>query len=346
VAVTGGRSLRINYLLEDTALYGGVKVPLHHANLLHRSGHEVRVLSRGPRPSWFPVEAQFSTVPEFSAETVPAADLHVATFWTTIAPAASLPSGQAVHYCQGFEASLTHNVEEHPRILEAYGRRLPAFAVSPHLADLIRSRFGRPAVVVPPALESWWRPRMRFGPAVSPRVLVPSPFENYLKGVPTALEAILLLRSSGPAVRVVRISQWPLVEAEQELLPPDEFHHHIEPSEVARVMAGCDLLLAPSWEQEGFGLWVLEAMACGVPVVASRIPAHLGFASDAAVLVPPKEAPPLADAARAVLSDRRRWRRMRLAGRKVARRFSEKRTAQVLEEAVHWAVEGGWGQPS
>jgi glycosyltransferase involved in cell wall biosynthesis len=343
VAVTG-RRLRINYLLEDTALFGGVKVPLHQANLLHRCGHHARVISRGPRPDWYPLEVPFSLVSEFSVETVPDADIHVATYWTTIGPAESLPSGQVVHYCQGYEAIYNHNQDQHPEIREQYSRSLPAFVVSPHLADLLRREFGRPARVVTPSLEPMWHARFRIAPNRPPRVLVVGPFEIDWKGVATALEALRLLREEGFALELVRVSQWPLTEAEQNLLRPEEFHHHVEPSEVVRVMAGCDLLLAPSWEQEGFGLPALEAMACGVPVVASRIDSFSGFAGEAAELVPAQDAAAFADAARSILQDRGRWRRMRRRGLRVARRFSERRTLKVLEQALSWAADGHWRQ--
>jgi glycosyltransferase involved in cell wall biosynthesis len=39
---------------------------------------------------------------------------------------------------------------------------------------------------------------------------------------------------------------------------------------VADILRGSDLFLLPS-EQESFGLAALEAMACGVPVIASRV---------------------------------------------------------------------------
>jgi glycosyltransferase involved in cell wall biosynthesis len=338
------RLLRVNYLLEDTALFGGVKIQLHHANLLHRRGHQIRVISRGPRPSWYMLDTPFDSVPEFSADTVPETDLNVATYWTTIAPAARLPTGVAVHYCQGFEASYTHNQHEHGAILEAYALPLPAFALAPHLADIVRQRFNRPARVVPPALEAVWRPRFRRRPNRPARVLVVGPYEIDWKGVATALEAVKMLRNGGVDLRLVRVSQWPLTDHERELVAPDEFHCHLAPGEVARIVSGCDILLAPSWEQEGFGMPVLEAMACGLPVVASQISSFRGYAEGAAEFVPPQDAVAFASVAREVLNDRRRWRRMRRAGLAVAREFTEQKTLRELESAVHWAIAGEWRQ--
>src|SRR4030042_1905535 len=40
---------------------------------------------------------------------------------------------------------------------------------------------------------------------------------------------------------------------------------------------------------EGFGLPILEALACGTPVVASRIPAHMEIAGDSALFADPKD---------------------------------------------------------
>src|SRR5262249_34768588 len=147
----------------------------------------------GPPPDWYPIEARYLELPPPVAAAppaaFPAADVTVATFWTTIAPAAAAVAaagrGEAVHYCQGFEASNTHNRAEHPAILAAYARPLPGLAVSPPLAELLRRRFGRPARVVPPSLEPFWAPAAGEGaaPGQPPRVLVASPFEIDLKGV-------------------------------------------------------------------------------------------------------------------------------------------------------------------
>ncbi|NJL26755.1 MAG: glycosyltransferase, partial [Thermoanaerobaculia bacterium] len=252
-----------------------------------RRGHKVKVVSPKPRPAWFSVDAEFIQTHGLDPGEIPPADVTVATYWTTIRPAIAGASGEVVHYCQGFEASYTHNTADHPAILAAYAEKIPAFALSPHLGRLVRERFARPSRVVPLALEphwfdgwSWrWRPRRR------PRVLVTSPFEIDWKGVPTSLEAVRGLRRDGLELTLVRLSQWPLATAERELLVPDEFHEHVLPAHVPELMRGCDLLLAASWEQEGFGMPVLEAMACGVPVVASDIACFRDFASPAARLV-------------------------------------------------------------
>lgn len=335
--------MRVTYLLEGTELFGGVKVALRQANLLARRGHHVTVLAKGPEPAWLPVEASFRQVASFEGLSLPADELCVATYWTTIQPAAE-SGAVALHYCQGYEGSYTHNVADHPAIEEAYRTPIPAMVVAPHLAEMIASRFGRPARTVLQPLEDLFRPgTIRRSPATSPRALVFGPIEIDWKGVATALEVVRELRWSGVDCCLVRVSQWPLTEREQGIFEPDEFHEGLAPAEVAELMRGADLLLAPSWDQEGFGLPVLEAMASGVPVVASDIAPFRWFAGKAASLAPAKDVIAFTEAAAEVLADSRRWCSHREAGLVAARRFRGEGPAEEAERALAWALQGASG---
>ena len=73
---------------------------------------------------------------------------------------------------------------------------------------------------------------------------------------------------------------------------------------------------------EGFGLPVLEAMACGTPVVTSTAASLPEVAGKAAVLVPPQDTDRLAHEMERVLGDPQLQTEMRAAGRIQASRFS------------------------
>jgi len=338
--------LTINYLLEDTVLFGGVKVVFRQADLLAHCGHRVRVVTTGAPPNWHKLEAELTRVAAFRRDLVPPADITVATYWTTIEPALALESAEVVHFCQGFEGIYTHNRDQHPLIEAAYGHPLPAMVVAPHLATLLGERFGRPARSVVQPLEAFFRPaplwRRPRRPPTPPRILVMSPFEIDWKGVQTALEAVSLLRHRGVGCELVRLSQWPICDDERQLLEADEFHCHLEPTEVARVMRSCHLLLAPSWEQEGFGLPVLEALASGVPTIASDISAFRDWTDGAARLVRWDDPDAFACTAAEVLASPQRWRELRRKGLAVARRYSEQRARDSAERALQWVADGGW----
>jgi glycosyltransferase involved in cell wall biosynthesis len=83
--------------------------------------------------------------------------------------------------------------------------------------------------------------------------------------------------------------------------------------ELAALYAGAEAFLFPSLA-EGFGLPVLEAMACGTPVVTSDRSALPEVAGDAALLCDPTDHISIGEALSRVLRDRDLAARLRRAG--------------------------------
>jgi glycosyltransferase involved in cell wall biosynthesis len=104
---------------------------------------------------------------------------------------------------------------------------------------------------------------------------------------------------------------------------------YVDEPDLVALYSGADLFVLAS-ELEGFGLPVLEAMACGAPVIASDVAALREVGGDAARFVPPMDVAAFARAIEAALADRAWAAASRAAGLARANRFSWTRTAEAL----------------
>ncbi|MCU0502463.1 MAG: glycosyltransferase family 4 protein, partial [Anaerolineae bacterium] len=102
-------------------------------------------------------------------------------------------------------------------------------------------------------------------------------------------------------------------------------------TDLPALYAGAELFVFPSL-YEGFGFPVLEAMACGTPVICSNVSSLPEVAGSAARQVDPRDTNALAAALDQVLGDAALRQRMRHDGLAQAGRFSWTRTAlQTLD---------------
>jgi glycosyltransferase involved in cell wall biosynthesis len=147
--------------------------------------------------------------------------------------------------------------------------------------------------------------------------------KNPLAAAEAAAEVGLPLVVAGP-------EREPALARELRLRGAD-LRGYVEKDELARLYRGAAALVLPS-RYEGFGLPVLEAMACGTPVVVNPDPALQEVAGDAAVYADPGD---LAAAIRRAIDERGRL----VAGGLVrAAQFSWDKTARLTLEAYRKAL--------
>jgi glycosyltransferase involved in cell wall biosynthesis len=113
---------------------------------------------------------------------------------------------------------------------------------------------------------------------------------------------------------------------------------HIPDEVLAGLYRRANAFVFPSLA-EGFGLPVVEAMACGVPVVTSRVSSLPEICGDAALLVDPNDTDEIASAIAHLLGDRGLRRRLSDRGLERARAFSREAVAPRLLEVYRRAAQ-------
>jgi glycosyltransferase involved in cell wall biosynthesis len=107
---------------------------------------------------------------------------------------------------------------------------------------------------------------------------------------------------------------------------------HVPDAHLPGLYAGASAFVLPSWH-EGFGLTCLEAMACGVPVVAANAGALPETCGDAARYADPIDPDDIATQVLAAIGDDR----LREAGPRRAALFTWERTARELDALLKTA---------
>jgi len=170
------------------------------------------------------------------------------------------------------------------------------------------------------------------------------------KNVLGVLNAMKLIVQWGYSGKLLLVGRWGWkTEKIQEALENSPVREHIlhldyiEREHLPGLYRGARLLLFPSW-MEGFGLPLLEAMACGTPVVTSGCSAMPEVAGPAAVYIDPTNPHGIASAAAALLENPSHHQHLSTLGRKRARLFSwdeaAAATAQILRDAAGLSLTG------
>lgn len=108
----------------------------------------------------------------------------------------------------------------------------------------------------------------------------------------------------------------------------------VDDDDLASLYAGAAFCVFPSI-YEGFGLPLLEAMACGTPVIASDIPAFTEVTGEAAWAIDPLDTDSMAEALENLIGDIKLRKQMRERGFEQVEQFSWEQTAEAIWEVCN-----------
>lgn len=107
------------------------------------------------------------------------------------------------------------------------------------------------------------------------------------------------------------------------------FTGFVSDEDLTFLLNGAEVFVLPSlWE--GFGIPVVDAMACGVPVIVSNVSSLPEVAGDAGILVDPFDIDSIAQAIRKVVTDRKFKEQKSKEGLTQAKRFSWQKMAEIV----------------
>ena len=120
---------------------------------------------------------------------------------------------------------------------------------------------------------------------------------------------------------------------------------YLHDNDLRALYSSCQAFVFPSID-EGFGLPPLEAMACGAPVIASRIPALEETTGNAALLFGPNSSAELTSKILEVSRNENVRRHLSCAGQHQASKFSWEKTARMTLDVYQKALAGRTGDTS
>lgn len=360
---------RITFVLPRLGHSGGVRVVARYAEMLQRRGHQVTVVARPVAPArgavgqmrkvfrWWGGEDRKRPPSHFDAvavpvvmldryrsvraEDLPDADILVATWWETaewIAPV-SPAKGSHVYLVQHDERMLCDK-GEWARVEATWGLPMTRIVVAPWIGQLIMEHTGQSSTVIPNSVDSdlfYASPRDR-GDCLTVGLMLSA---ARWKGADLAVEALRLAQRNIPELRVrafgaaspARIAS--LVGGVANLA----YQQLPDAAEIRSIYSSCDAWLFAS-RCEGFGLPILEAMACRTPVIATPAGAAPDLVPQGGGWMVPHENPAAMAAAITQLAslDPASWRERSEAALTVATAYSWEdatdRFERVLAEAV------------
>lgn len=236
-----------------------------------------------------------------------------------------------------------------PVLVPFYRRMDRVIAVSETARACVAALFSGPIEIVPNGVD-----RARFFPGVArlerfddgtPNLLFVGRFDSR-KGLPELMQACAALAGEGHPFRVILVGDGqlrPTIErmADGPLRGRVHFEGRVGHAHLPRYYASADVFCSPARDGESFGMVLLEAMASGVPIVATDIEGYrcVFTPGEEGLAIPPRDPRSLADALRRMLLDPGLRARCGARGAETARSYGWNRIVD-RHEAIYRSLAG------
>ncbi len=240
-----------------------------------------------------------------------------------------------------------HHVDDfaEPRLFEfekrAVARCKNIFVVSKYWRDLLKREYAHKSVITYNGLDPMDFEHLPERKSETPTVLFVGGLEPR-KGLDDLVRAMKSVAEGIPSARLVVVAkagfrgteQWSSYESLARnlgLTNRIDFHESVDQETLLGLYSDCDVLALPS-RNEGWGLALMEAMACGKPVVATRVGGipELVENGTEGILVDAGDIKGIADSIARLLKDPALRARMGGAGKRRVKEFSWDSTAKVV----------------
>src|SRR5579862_709585 len=227
------------------------------------------------------------------------------------------------------------------RVRKLHGR----IAVSRTAQNFVESYFPGDYTVIPNGIDlEWWQRQVqpiRGFEDGRPKVLFLGRLENR-KGLKYLVRAFQRVRQEIPKARLIVAGEGRLRSGferyvwRHDLEGDVYFSGFVAAEDRPRYFASCDVFCAPSTGQESFGIVLLEAMACGKPIVASNIDGYRDVISNRreGLLVPVKDSGAIAEALIELLAHPARRDQLADEGLRTVRQYSWSRVAGLVLDYI------------
>jgi glycosyltransferase involved in cell wall biosynthesis len=165
----------------------------------------------------------------------------------------------------------------------------------------------------------------------------------YYKGLQYLIKAMKTVQKKIPDAELIVVGEGPLREEWKKMADELSINvtwlGHIPEKEIHKQYQTCGVFVLPSiFKTEAFGIALLEAMACGAPVITTDISGTVFAVGDAGIVVKPKDEKALANAIMQVLKNERVTQEMSRKSLKQVKKFEWKKIAGMTEKIYRSVV--------